>query len=294
VLVGTVVILQLFFLRTRLGLALRTAADNPSSARLLGLPVGSLLLVGWGLAALLRRLAGCLVAPSVPLQPNMMDTILVYALAAAVLGGLDSPLGAVVAAWLIGIVETVAGANIDVIGFRPAHRGAARAAGADPAGAAPGPVRPPGRGAAVTTTERASAAPATLSARARPLRWVAYAVVAVVLLAIPQFASPYTNLQLTLILVYGVAILGWTCWSAGRGRSRWGRARSSASVRTQRRTRSGTAGGRWPRWRWRSRWPAWSRCWSRSRPCGCAASRSASSRWRCPRSRCRWPTGWST
>jgi branched-chain amino acid transport system permease protein len=84
VLVGTVALLQLFFLRTRLGLALRTAADNPSSARLLGLPVGSLLLVGWGLAALLGGLAGCLVAPSVPLQPNMMDTILVYALAAAV------------------------------------------------------------------------------------------------------------------------------------------------------------------------------------------------------------------
>lgn len=60
----------------------------------------------------------------------------------------------------------------------------------------------------MTTTERASAASATLSARARPLRWVAYAVVAVVLLAIPQFASPYTNLQLTLIVVYGVAILG--------------------------------------------------------------------------------------
>jgi branched-chain amino acid transport system permease protein len=116
VLVGTVVVLQVFFLRTRLGLALRTAADNPASARLLGLPVGSLLLVGWGLAALLGGLAGCLVAPSVPLQPNMMDTILVYALAAAVLGGLDSPLGAVVAAWLIGIVETVAGANIDLIG----------------------------------------------------------------------------------------------------------------------------------------------------------------------------------
>ena len=60
----------------------------------------------------------------------------------------------------------------------------------------------------MTTTERASTAPAALSDRARPLRWVAYLVVAVVLLAIPQFASPYTNLQLTLILVYGVAILG--------------------------------------------------------------------------------------
>ncbi|HST67042.1 MAG TPA: branched-chain amino acid ABC transporter permease [Mycobacteriales bacterium] len=116
VLVGTVGVLQLLFLRTRLGLALRTAADSQDSARLLGLPVGSLLLVGWGLAALVGGLAGCLVAPSVPLQPNMMDTILVYALAAAVLGGLDSPLGAVLAAWFIGIAETVAGANIDLIG----------------------------------------------------------------------------------------------------------------------------------------------------------------------------------
>ena len=60
----------------------------------------------------------------------------------------------------------------------------------------------------MTTTERAPSAAAALSARARPLRWVACAVVAVLLLAIPQFASPYTNLQLTLILVYGVAILG--------------------------------------------------------------------------------------
>ena len=60
----------------------------------------------------------------------------------------------------------------------------------------------------MTTTERTSAAPPALSARARPLRWIAYVVVAVVLLAVPQFASPYTNLQLTLILVYGVAILG--------------------------------------------------------------------------------------
>lgn len=60
----------------------------------------------------------------------------------------------------------------------------------------------------MTTTEHAPAAPAGLSARARPLRWIGYVVVAVALLAIPQFASPYTNLQLTLILVYGVAILG--------------------------------------------------------------------------------------
>jgi branched-chain amino acid transport system permease protein len=108
--------LQLFFLRTRLGLALRAVADNAGSSALLGLPVGRLLLVGWALAALLGGLAGCLIAPTISLQPNMMDSILVYALAAAVLGGLDSPLGAVVAAWIIGIAESLAGAHIGFIG----------------------------------------------------------------------------------------------------------------------------------------------------------------------------------
>jgi branched-chain amino acid transport system permease protein len=108
--------LQLFFLRTRLGLALRAVADNAGSSALLGLPVGRLLLVGWALAALLGGLAGCLIAPTISLQPNMMDSILVYALAAAVLGGLDSPLGAVVAAWIIGIAEALAGAYVGFIG----------------------------------------------------------------------------------------------------------------------------------------------------------------------------------
>jgi branched-chain amino acid transport system permease protein len=116
VLLATVGILQLFFVRTRLGLALRAVADNPTSSSLLGLPVGTLLMVGWGLAALLGGLAGCLVAPAISLQPNMMDSILVYALAAAVLGGLDSPFGAVVAAWIIGIAESLAGSYINFIG----------------------------------------------------------------------------------------------------------------------------------------------------------------------------------
>ncbi len=116
VLVGVVLALQLLFLRTRLGLALRAVADNPSSSQLLGLPTGRLLMVGWGLAALLGGLAGSLIAPTVSLTPSMMDTILVYALAAAVLGGLDSPLGAVVAAWIIGISENLAGAYVGFIG----------------------------------------------------------------------------------------------------------------------------------------------------------------------------------
>lgn len=111
-----VVLLQLLFQRTRLGLAFRSVAANPESSALLGLPVGRLLMLGWGLAAGVGALAGCLVAPKLYLAPEMMDTILIYALAAAVLGGLDSPFGAVIAAWFIGIVENLSGTYVDIIG----------------------------------------------------------------------------------------------------------------------------------------------------------------------------------
>jgi branched-chain amino acid transport system permease protein len=116
VLVAVVVALQALFTRTRLGLALRAVADNPESSSLSGLPVGTLLMVGWGLAAGLGALAGCLVAPKIYLDPNMLAGVIVYALAAAILGGLDSPLGAVVAAWIIGVTENLAGTYIGFIG----------------------------------------------------------------------------------------------------------------------------------------------------------------------------------
>jgi branched-chain amino acid transport system permease protein len=116
VLVAVVVALQALFMRTRLGLALRAVADNPESSSLSGLPVGTLLMVGWGLAAGLGAVAGCLVAPKIYLDPNMLAGVIVYALAAAILGGLDSPLGAVVAAWIIGVTENLAGTYIGFIG----------------------------------------------------------------------------------------------------------------------------------------------------------------------------------
>lgn len=116
VLLVVMVLLQLLFQRTKLGLALRAVADNPESSALSGLPVGRLLMVGWALAAALGALAGTLVAPQVFLSPGMLDFVLVYALAAAILGGLDSPIGAVVAAWFIGVTENLAGAYIDFIG----------------------------------------------------------------------------------------------------------------------------------------------------------------------------------
>jgi branched-chain amino acid transport system permease protein len=116
VLVGVVAVLNALMMRTRLGLALRAVADNPDSSALAGLPVGHLLMVGWGLAAGLGALAGCLVASKIYLDPNMLTGVLVYALAAAILGGLDSPLGAVVAAWIIGVSENLAGTYIGFVG----------------------------------------------------------------------------------------------------------------------------------------------------------------------------------
>lgn len=116
VLVVVVVLLQLLFRGTKLGLAMRAVADNPQSAALSGLPVSRLLMVGWGLASVLGVVAGVLVAPQLFVSPGMLDFVLVYALAAAILGGLDSPLGAVVAAWFIGVVENLAGAYLEFIG----------------------------------------------------------------------------------------------------------------------------------------------------------------------------------
>ncbi|OMH34414.1 branched-chain amino acid ABC transporter permease [Tersicoccus sp. Bi-70] len=114
--VAIMVILQVLFLRTKLGLALRAVADNPRSSALSGLPVGRLLMVGWGLAAALGAVAGALVAPQLTLTPGMLDGALVYALAAVILGGLDSPLGAVVAAWAIGVLENLVAVYVPLIG----------------------------------------------------------------------------------------------------------------------------------------------------------------------------------
>lgn len=115
-LVVVVLVLYVLIMRTRLGLALRAVADNPDSSALSGLPVGHLLMVGWGLAAALGAIAGSLVAPKLYLDPNMLAGVLVYALAAAVLGGFESPLGAVVAAWIIGVSENLAATYVGFIG----------------------------------------------------------------------------------------------------------------------------------------------------------------------------------
>jgi branched-chain amino acid transport system permease protein len=113
VLVG---LLALFFRYTKLGLGLRAAAVNPASSRLVGVRVGWMLALGWGLAAVLGAVAGMMVAPVVFLDPNMMQTILLYAFAAAVLGGLDSPIGAVVGGILLGVVMTLLERYVGFVG----------------------------------------------------------------------------------------------------------------------------------------------------------------------------------
>ena len=104
--------LYAFFRYTPLGLALRAAAQNPDSARLVGIRVGWMLALGWGLAAAVGAVAGMMVAPIVYLDPNMMGGILLYAFAAALLGGIDSPVGAVLGGFIVGVLENVLGAFV--------------------------------------------------------------------------------------------------------------------------------------------------------------------------------------
>jgi len=109
-------LLFLFFRYTTLGLAMRAAAQNPTSSRLCGIRVGWMLALGWGLAATFGAVAGMIVAPVVFLDPNMMGGIQIYAFAAATVGGFTSPLGAVVGGFLVGVTENLVGTYVSFIG----------------------------------------------------------------------------------------------------------------------------------------------------------------------------------
>ncbi len=112
VILAMLVLVYLFFSRTKLGLAMRAVAFNPESSRLVGINVGFMLALGWGLAAAIGAVAGMLIAPVVFLDPNMMSGVLLYAFAGALLGGLDSPAGAVLGGFLVGIIENLGGAYL--------------------------------------------------------------------------------------------------------------------------------------------------------------------------------------
>ena len=116
VLIALVAILFAVFQRTKVGLAMRAVAMNPESSRLHGISVGRTLMIGWGVAALVGALAGVLIAPRLFLDVNFMGAVLIYSFAAATLGGFDSPLGALIGGWIVGIAEGLAGTYVDFIG----------------------------------------------------------------------------------------------------------------------------------------------------------------------------------
>ena len=109
ILVTTALLVALFafFRLTPLGLAMRAAAQNPTSARLAGIRVDWMLALGWGLAAAIGAVAGTLVAPVVYLEPNMMASILLYGFAGALVGGISSPGGAVAGGFIVGVLENL-------------------------------------------------------------------------------------------------------------------------------------------------------------------------------------------
>jgi branched-chain amino acid transport system permease protein len=98
-----------FFRFTPTGLAMRAAAQNPESARLCGIHVNRMLAIGWGLAAAIGATAGIMVAPILFLDPNMMSGVLLYAFTGALLGGITSPVGAVVGGLIVGVTENLVG-----------------------------------------------------------------------------------------------------------------------------------------------------------------------------------------
>jgi len=113
VVVGLVYVLFRF---TKLGLAMRTAASNPESARLLGIRVNRINSLGWAMGAAVGGLLGPLVAPSTTLTTAMMFPFIIYAVAAATLGGTDSPGGAVLAGLLIGVIENLIASYLSFVG----------------------------------------------------------------------------------------------------------------------------------------------------------------------------------
>lgn len=108
--------LYFFFQHTRIGLAMRATASLTESAQLVGINTSWMIALGWGMAVAIGAIAGILIAPVVFLEPNMMSGVLIYGFAAAVLGGLTSPFGAVIGGLLVGIFENIAGTYIPGVG----------------------------------------------------------------------------------------------------------------------------------------------------------------------------------
>jgi branched-chain amino acid transport system permease protein len=115
-LLGVACVLATFLTKTRSGLAIRAAAINPGSSRLVGIQVNRMLMLGWGTACAIGAIAGILAAPVLFVSPTMMLPALLYAFAAASLGGFDSLQGAVLGGLAVGVIEALAGAYVPGVG----------------------------------------------------------------------------------------------------------------------------------------------------------------------------------
>ena len=183
---------------TRIGLAMRASAAEREKSPLVGIPVETMLMLGWGLAATVGFIAAALIAPSLFLSPPMMVSVVIYALAAATLGGWDSPAGAIVGGLVVGVAESLCATFVRVHRQRTEGRRAVRPDGDHPAGAAAGPVRHNGghpRMRQMATPSRCCAPPA--SSR-----------IAVCLLLVPALFPNFLVYQFSLVLTYAIAILG--------------------------------------------------------------------------------------
>ncbi|HEX5738491.1 MAG TPA: branched-chain amino acid ABC transporter permease [Hydrogenophaga sp.] len=105
-------LVYVFFRFSPLGLAMRATAENPVSSRLVGVRVNRMLALGWGLAGAIGAVAGMMIAPVVFLDVHMMSGVLIYAFAAAVLGGIASAPGAVVGGFIVGVLENLLGTYV--------------------------------------------------------------------------------------------------------------------------------------------------------------------------------------
>jgi len=105
-------LMYVFFRYSPLGLQMRATAENPTSSRLVGVRVNRMLALGWGLAGAIGAVAGMMIAPVVFLDVHMMSGVLLYAFAAAVLGGIGSAPGAVIGGFIVGVLENLLGTYV--------------------------------------------------------------------------------------------------------------------------------------------------------------------------------------
>ena len=180
---------------------MRAAAHNPQSSQVCGIPVATMLMLGWGAASAVGAVAGMMVAPVVYLDPQMMSGVLLYAFAGALLGGLTNPWGAVLGGIVIGVLENILGAY--VIGADLKMTAALALILAVAGIPSAGPAWPARNGAGPDPMKFSIAAP--LSRRANLL---CAAAIGAVGLAIPFFVGDYRLLELSSVLVNAIAVLG--------------------------------------------------------------------------------------